>query len=109
MSSIAGRLCSLLAQTIIPDTHIHVAAAAFAEVIGAFGFEQEYHALQVETGSDGKPRFTHQPFLEVGDSSKPPAASTLLALLLSHAVVAFLTSLQFVATLSSALSVSGSA
>lgn len=35
-----------------------------AEVIGAFGFEQEYHALQVETGSDGKPRFTHQPFLE---------------------------------------------
>ncbi|KAA6427914.1 MAG: cytochrome P450 [Trebouxia sp. A1-2] len=35
-----------------------------AEVIGVFGFEQEYHALKVETGSDGKPRFTHQPFLE---------------------------------------------
>ena len=104
MSSIAGRLCSLLAQTIIQH-----AVDVVAEVIGGFGFEQEYHALQVETGSDGKPRFTHQPFLEVGDSSKPPAASTLLALLLSHAVVAFLTSLQFVATLSSALSVSGSA
>ena len=62
---------------IISHAHIHVAADAVAEVIGAFGFEQEYHALQVETGSDGKPRFTHQPFLEVGDSLKPPAACTL--------------------------------
>jgi len=62
------------------DVHIHVAANAVAEVIGGFGFEQEYHALQVETGSDGKPRFTHQPFLEVCDSLKPPAASTMLAL-----------------------------
>ncbi len=65
------------------------AVDAVAEVIGGFGFEQEYHALQVETGSDGKPRFIHQPFLEVGDSSKPPAASTMLALLNSHANLAF--------------------
>lgn len=91
---------------IISHAHIHVAADAVAEVIGAFGFEQEYHALQVETGSDGKPRFTHQPFLEVGDSLKPPVACTLLALWLSHAVLAFLTSLKLVSALSSALSVS---
>ena len=91
---------------IISHAHIHVAADAVAEVIGAFGFEQEYHALQVETGSDGKPRFTHQPFLEVGDSLKPPAACTLLALWLSHAALAFLTSLKLVSALSSALSVS---
>jgi hypothetical protein len=91
----------LLAQTIIQH-----AVDVVAEVIGGFGFEQEYHALQVETGSDGKPQFTQQPFLEVGDSSKLLATSTMLALLHSHAVVAFLTSLKFVSALSSALSVS---
>jgi hypothetical protein len=74
----------LLAQTIVQD-----AVDAVAEVIGGFGFEQEYHALQVETGSDGKPRFTHQPFLEVVDSSKPPAANIMLVPLHSHTVVAF--------------------
>lgn len=88
------------------NIHIHGAADAVAEVIGVFGFEQEYHALKVETGSDGKPRFTHQPFLEVEAALKLSAASTMLALLRSHAPTAFLTSLHLVAPLSSALSVS---
>ena len=37
-----------------------------AEVISTVGFEKDLDALQVETGSDGKIRLAHQPFLEVG-------------------------------------------
>ena len=36
-----------------------------AEVISTVGFEKDLDALQVETGSDGKIRLAHQPFLEV--------------------------------------------
>ncbi len=55
-------------------------------MINVFGFEEGLHALQLETDSDGKPCFAHQPFLEVDESLRPIAASGLLALLLSHAL-----------------------
>ena len=46
------------------------AAGAVADVISVVGFEQEVHALQLETDFEGKVQLAHRPFLEVYISAR---------------------------------------
>lgn len=55
---------------ILRSSDQQTAAGAVADVISAVGFEQEVHALQLETDFEGKIQLAHRPFLEVFISAR---------------------------------------